>query len=255
MSAIMAENRTFAEIKIGDSATVSHGLTKAELEGFAAVSGDFNPTHLNEEYARARGLRAPVAHGMWTASLISSLLGNELPGAGTVYVRQDLHFHGAGLPGRCRDGHRYRDRQGGGQASWCGSTAAAPTRTASWCSTARPRCGAHEQGRDAVVDRPTFSVQTHDGYEELLRRARHASRRSACAVAHPCDESSLRGAVEAAEAGLIAPDPGRPGGEDPAAPPKRTSSISPARDRRRAAQPRRRRARRSSWCAPARPSC
>ena len=49
MSAIMAVNRTFAEIGIGDSATASHALTKAELEGFAAVSGDFNPTHLNDE--------------------------------------------------------------------------------------------------------------------------------------------------------------------------------------------------------------
>ena len=54
----MVENRTFAEIEVGQSASLSRTLTKTELEGFAAVSGDFNPTHLNETYARAHGLRA-----------------------------------------------------------------------------------------------------------------------------------------------------------------------------------------------------
>ena len=48
--------------------------------------------HLDEAYARARGLKAPVAHGMWTASLVSNLLGNRLPGAGTVYLGQELRF-------------------------------------------------------------------------------------------------------------------------------------------------------------------
>ena len=51
----MVENRTFAEIEVGQSAGLSRTLTKTELEGFAAVSGDFNPTHLDEAYARARG--------------------------------------------------------------------------------------------------------------------------------------------------------------------------------------------------------
>ena len=193
MSAIMAENRTFAEIKLGDSATVSHGLSKAELEGFAAVSGDFNPTHLNEEYARARGLRAPTAHGMWTASLISSVLGNELPGAGTVYVRQDLHFHApvflgdvvtatVTVTGKEQAGNLVRfdcrcTNQNGEVVLDGTAEVRAPT------------------NRDAMpsVNRPTFSVQTHDGYEELLRRAARIPAIS-CAVAYPCDDSSLRGA-------------------------------------------------------------
>ena len=52
---VMVENRIFAEIEVGDTASLSRTLTKTELEGFAAVSGDFNPTHLNEAYARAGG--------------------------------------------------------------------------------------------------------------------------------------------------------------------------------------------------------
>ena len=111
---VMVENRTFAEIEVGDTASLSRTLTKTELEGFAAVSGDFNPTHLNEAYARAHGLKAPVAHGMWTASLISNLLGNKLPGAGR------LPRPGPALPRPCLPGrHGHRDghgrRQGGGR--------------------------------------------------------------------------------------------------------------------------------------------
>jgi phosphate acetyltransferase len=204
MNAIMAENRTFAEIEIGETATTSHGLTKSELEGFAAVSGDFNPTHLNDEYARTRGLRAPVAHGMWTASLISSLLGNKLPGAGTVYRRTDLRFVAPVFlgdtvtatitaAGKEAEGELVRfdcrcENQNGELVLEGTAEVQAPT------------------SRDSVpvVDRPTFSVQTHDAYEELLRRAERIPR-VACAIAFPGDESSLRGAVEAAAAGLIAP--------------------------------------------------
>ncbi len=202
MRTTMTENRTFAEIQIGDTAAVSAGLTKAELEGFAAVSGDFNPTHLNEEYARAQGLRAPVAHGMWTASLISTVLGNKLPGAGTIYIRQDLRFRApvflgdtvtgtVTVIGKEADGNIVRldcrcSNQHGEVVLDGTVEVQAPT-----VKDAIP-----------VVERPTFSVQTHDVYEELLRRAGRIPAAS-CAVAYPCDESSLRGAVEATAAGLF----------------------------------------------------
>jgi phosphate acetyltransferase len=201
---VMVENRIFAEIAVGDTASLSRTLTKTELEGFAAVSGDFNPTHLNEAYARAHGLKAPIAHGMWTASLVSNLLGNKLPGAGTVYRGQDLRFH---------------------TPVFLGDTVTATVTVAATEAGSRTvrldcRC-TNQQGeevltgvaevtapatREAIplIERPTFSVQTHDVYEALMQRAGGIPA-IPCMVAYPCDESSLRGAVEAAEAGLIEP--------------------------------------------------
>ena len=92
MSAIMAENRTFAEIKLGDSATVSHGLSKAELEGFAAVSGDFNPIHLDEEFAKTTRFGKRIAHGMLSGAFISAVLGYELSERKILYLSQTMKF-------------------------------------------------------------------------------------------------------------------------------------------------------------------
>ena len=88
----MVENRTFDEIQLGESASFERAITRRDIELYAAVSGDANPTHLDEDFARAANLRGVVAHSMLTAGLISNLLGNRLPGAGTVYVSQDLRF-------------------------------------------------------------------------------------------------------------------------------------------------------------------
>ena len=69
------ENRTFDEIHVGDSARLVRTLTKSDIEGFAAVSGDTNPTHLDSDYAADSTLfREIVGHSMWSGSLISSVL-------------------------------------------------------------------------------------------------------------------------------------------------------------------------------------
>jgi acyl dehydratase len=85
-------NKTFAEIKVGDAASSSHVLTKKDIELFATVSGDVNPAHLDSVYAESGIFHKIVAHGMWTASLISALLGTKLPGPGTIYLNQTLKF-------------------------------------------------------------------------------------------------------------------------------------------------------------------
>ena len=90
--AALVENRTFDEIEVGESASFERTVTRRDIELYAAVSGDANPTHLDEEFAKTANLRGVVAHGMLTAGLISNLLGSRLPGAGTVYVAQDLRF-------------------------------------------------------------------------------------------------------------------------------------------------------------------
>jgi acyl dehydratase len=86
------ENRTFEEIEVGESAVLERTLSWRDVELFAVMSGDINPAHVDEEYARSDRFHGIVAHGMWGASLISTLLGTRLPGPGTIYLEQTLRF-------------------------------------------------------------------------------------------------------------------------------------------------------------------
>ena len=77
----MVSNKTFDEIQIGDTARMQRTLTKQEIDVFGLLSGDMNPTHFSDEYAQMLLERHKlVGHSMWGGALISSLLGNELPG-------------------------------------------------------------------------------------------------------------------------------------------------------------------------------
>jgi acyl dehydratase len=92
------ENRTFDEIEIGDSAVLQRTLSWRDIELFAVMSGDVNPAHVDEEYARSDMFHRIVGHGMWGASLISALLGTRLPGPGAIYLEQTLRFrHPVGI--------------------------------------------------------------------------------------------------------------------------------------------------------------
>ncbi len=86
------ENRTFDEMQVGECAVIERTLTWRDIELFAVMSGDVNPAHVDEEYARTDRFHGIVAHGMWGASLISTLLGTRLPGPGTIYLEQTLSF-------------------------------------------------------------------------------------------------------------------------------------------------------------------
>lgn len=80
------------KIQVGDTAEFSKTITDADVRTFADLTGDHNPVHLDEEFARQTRFQRRVAHGMLTASLISSVLANKLPGEGTVYLSQSLQF-------------------------------------------------------------------------------------------------------------------------------------------------------------------
>jgi phosphate acetyltransferase len=86
------ENHVFEEIQLGQSAQLIRTLTAHDILAFAAVSGDTNPAHLDEAYAMDTPFKGIIAHGMWSAALISALLGAEFPGPGTIYMDQSLHF-------------------------------------------------------------------------------------------------------------------------------------------------------------------
>ena len=81
----MIENRIFAEIEIGEAAELTRTVSRDDIALFAALSGDYNPTHQGDGDDL-------TAHSMLAATLFSNLLGTRLPGAGTVYVEQQLGF-------------------------------------------------------------------------------------------------------------------------------------------------------------------
>jgi acyl dehydratase len=92
------ENRTFDETSIGDEASLSRTLAWRDIELFAAMSGDVNPAHVDAEFAKSDMFHRIIAHGMWGGALISTVLGTELPGPGTIYVSESLQFrHPIGL--------------------------------------------------------------------------------------------------------------------------------------------------------------
>jgi phosphotransacetylase/acyl dehydratase len=86
------ENRTFDEIKAGDSATLVRTLTEQDIKLFAVMSGDINPAHVDPDYALNSRFREVIGHGMWSGALISTVLGTQFPGPGTIYLGQDLRF-------------------------------------------------------------------------------------------------------------------------------------------------------------------
>ena len=87
------------KFSVGDSAEITKTIEQADVDAFAAVSGDQNPIHVDEEFAKTTRFGKRIAHGMFTASLISSVLANKLPGEGSVYLGQTLQFVAPVFPG------------------------------------------------------------------------------------------------------------------------------------------------------------
>ena len=84
--------KTISELKVGDSAEFSKTISEADVYLYAGVSGDLNPAHINEAYARNTFFKTRIAHGMLSAGFISAVLGMQLPGPGSIYMRQELSF-------------------------------------------------------------------------------------------------------------------------------------------------------------------
>ncbi|MHB8073117.1 MaoC family dehydratase [Desulfosporosinus fructosivorans] len=84
--------KTINEISLNDTAYFEKTLTQSDVFLYAGISGDNNPAHINEVYAKESIFKERVVHGLLTAGLISAVLGTQLPGPGTVYLSQDLKF-------------------------------------------------------------------------------------------------------------------------------------------------------------------
>lgn len=87
------------KLKVGDAAALSKTITDDDIRAFAALTGDANPVHLDDEYAATTRFGRRIAHGMLSASLISAVIANELPGRGSVYLSQSLRFVAPVYPG------------------------------------------------------------------------------------------------------------------------------------------------------------
>jgi phosphate acetyltransferase len=200
------ENRTYDEIKVGDSASLTRTMRPEDIQMFAIMSGDINPTHVDPEYARSSMFREVVAHGMWGGVLISNVLGTEFPGPGTVYVDQVLHF---GQPVRIGDtltvtvtcqrkfDHNHHIifdcqcvNQEGEKVIHGNAEVLAPTE-----KVRRPK---------VTLPELKLSETKKARYEHLLEITRGLSP-IPMGVAHPCDAESLRGALLARDRGLIVP--------------------------------------------------
>jgi len=88
------KGKTIAQIKLGDFEEFSKTISESDIYTFAGITGDLNPAHINEDYAKDTFFKGRIAHGMLLAGFISAVIGMKLPGPGTIYIKQELAFKG-----------------------------------------------------------------------------------------------------------------------------------------------------------------
>jgi 3-hydroxybutyryl-CoA dehydratase len=94
MDALPFRTCYFEDLAVGMRETVEKTVLNEDVIGFAELSGDRNPIHLSEHFARKTRFGGRIVHGLYTASLISAVIGMRLPGPGSVYISQSLNFRG-----------------------------------------------------------------------------------------------------------------------------------------------------------------
>ncbi len=203
MSGDFIENRTYDEIEIGQTAEVQRTLTLDDVALFGKVSGDLNPTHMDEAWAREQGAKGVVGHSLWTTGLISSLLANVLPGPGTLYRSQTARFLRTIEPGdeitaRIRVREKREDR---GVVFDC---EAINDRGEAVMDGVAEVMAPLERIRIRRIEAPSVWVDHTDSFAPLFAQV-EALEPVPTAVVHPVDEVSLKGAMEAAQDGFIIP--------------------------------------------------
>lgn len=197
-------NRTFDEIAIGESASVVRIVRPDDIELFAAVSGDANPAHLDAAFAASDLFGHVVAHGMWTAALVSAVLGTKLPGPGTIYLGQDLRFLKPVTPGdtvtatvtvKSKDAAKRTvvldtvcSNQRDETVLSGVATVLAPGRRVTW-----PR-----------LRLPEVTLKRSDRYDSIVAQACALPPMSA-AIVHPCSPEAILAAIEVRDEGLLEP--------------------------------------------------
>ncbi len=199
-------NHTYDEIQVGQSASLTRTLMPEDVKLFAVLTGDINPSVVDPAYSESGLFREVIAHGMWSGSLISTVLGTQFPGPGTILIDQTLHFARPVTIGDTvtitvtakqkfqHNKHIVLDcvctNQEGLQVVRGTAEVLAPSEKVS-----------HLQ----QVHMPEIRIDDkHERYTQLLSRVKGLEP-IPTAVAHPCDLESLKGPVMAFQAGIIEP--------------------------------------------------
>ena len=199
------ENTTFDELKLGDTASLVRTLTHKDIDLFAIMSGDINPTHVDDAYAKSDMFHKVVAHGMWSGALISTVLGTQLPGPGTVYVDQSLHFDGSiGLGDTITVTVEVKDKVAETHRVTFDCRAVNQNAQEVVTGTADVIAPTEKISRPRMV-LPEVELRRKGRRYEILIQMTHGLDPIRTAVVHPVDTPSLLGAVEAARINLITP--------------------------------------------------
>lgn len=199
------ENRTFDELQVGDTASIVRTLTYKDIELFAIMSGDVNPAHVDEEFAKSDMFHRIIAHGMWGGALISTVLGTQLPGPGAIYLGQSLRFRRP----VCLDDTitvtvRVAEKVAEKNRITLDCQAINQKGEVVISGTAEVIAPTEKICRDRVILPEVKLLERGRHYRKLIEAARgRAPIRTA--VVHPVDALSLFGAIEAANAQLIVP--------------------------------------------------
>jgi len=199
------ESRTYEEINVGDSTSLIRTLRAEDIQLFAIMTGDINPAIVDPDFANSGMFKEVIAHGMWSASLISATLGTQFPGPGTILIDQSIRFVKPVTVGDsititvtvkqmfASNHHIIFDcsctNQNGVDVVLGTAEVLAPT----------------EKMRTQRVELPNVTISNkYARLQALVARAKGLAAID-MAVVHPCDKESLKGALMAAEAGLIDP--------------------------------------------------
>ena len=201
----LIRNRVFAEIAIGDTATITRTLTSADIQLFAVISGDANPQHLDAAFAKESRFHGLIAHGMFGGALISAVLGTRLPGPGTIYLGQTLRFlHPVRIGDTLQTSVTVVARD------------EARHRLTLKCACVNQDNVIVIEGEadviaptESIVRRrttlPEVSMKMGDGeLQQLLDHTRQLGPVKV-AIVHPCDAASLSAVLDAQAAGIILP--------------------------------------------------
>ncbi len=198
------ENRTYDQIEVGETASLERAVTESDIELFALVSGDVNPAHLDAEFAAKDIFGKPVAHGMWTASLVSAVLGTTLPGPGCIYLGQTIAFTKPVFPGDTVTATatvlEKQDKKRLVRLETICTNQDGETVLKGEATVIAPK----DSVRVKRKHMPGIRLRRHDRYDAFIERAK-ASPTVRAAIVHPCSAVAIKGAVEVRDEDLLDP--------------------------------------------------
>lgn len=199
-------NRTYDEIKVGDSAALTRTLMPEDVRLFAVLTGDLNPATQDEGNSTTGMFREMVAHGMWSGSLVSTLLGTQFPGPGTQLIDQRLHFaRPVNIGDTITITLTARQKFDHNRHVLLDCSCVNQEGLVVVHGTVEVQAPTEKIARIETAARPEIRIDDkHARYTQMLERVKGLEP-IPTAVAHPCDCESLKGPVMAFQAGIIEP--------------------------------------------------